>query len=56
MASERKEENGELAWKDGDKERRSGRERAMIKGIIPFYYTMELEPRMPAGQEGCRIH
>lgn len=28
-------------------------ERAMIKGIIPFYYTMVLQFRMPTGQEWC---
>ncbi len=47
-------------WKEGDKERKWMRaragERAMIKGIIPFYYTMVLQPSMPTGQERCWIH
>lgn len=60
MTSKIKEKNEELVWKEGDKERkwlraRAG-ERAMIKGIIPFYCTVVLQPSMPTGQERCWIH
>lgn len=31
-------------------------ERAMIKGITPFYYTMVLKLRMPTGQQQHSVH
>ncbi len=55
MTLKRKKKNGERVWKEGDKERERmrarARERAMIKNIIPFYYTMGLQLRMPTGQQ-----